>query len=84
MHLAPRPRALAPSPLQPLYRAVRAGAVRMRPCALPLIYIAASSLELEVSAVPEMAWLAEMIISCPPTFQPAGWCVRAHAPPCAL
>jgi hypothetical protein len=46
----------------------------MRPCALPLIYIAASALELEVSVVPEMAWLAEMIISCPSTFQPAGWC----------
>lgn len=67
-----------------MYQRVRAQAVRLRPCALPEIMVAASALELNLPRMPELAWLPEMLVSCPPSFLPAGWCAAHPAPAFAL
>ncbi|KAG8464424.1 hypothetical protein KFE25_003487 [Diacronema lutheri] len=65
--------AAAAAQLKTMYQRVRAQAVRLRPCALPEIMVAASALELNLPRMPELAWLPEMLVSCPPSFLPAGW-----------
>ncbi|KAJ1617329.1 hypothetical protein T492DRAFT_1100498 [Pavlovales sp. CCMP2436] len=66
-------RVTAAGRVQSVYRKVRAKALRLRPSALPEIFVAASALEIELQQSPELAWLAEMLLGCPSTFFPAGW-----------
>lgn len=44
----------------------------MRPCPVPDIFIAAGALEIDLPTQPEMAWVAEFLLSQHATL-PAGW-----------
>jgi hypothetical protein len=60
--------------------AVRVEALRLRPCALPAVFIAAGALELDLPEHTERAHLAEFVLSLRTTL-PVGWREQAQLDP---
>lgn len=58
--------------LSKAHRALRARALRLRPSAVVDIMVAATALDLDLMREPEMAWLAEFVLSADCTLA-AGW-----------